>query len=66
MPKDIVTVHCYGSAREYERSEAIGQFLTAISCSEGSEQRRYCSILSDLRSGKKIATDGDPIIWPTK
>lgn len=61
MGKDIVTIYCYGSAREMERSKAIEEFTGAICCSEGSEQGRYCRILSDLRSGKKIASDGDPI-----
>ena len=61
MPKDMVTVHCYGSAREMERSKAIEEFFDAMCCSEGSEQSRYCRILSDLRSGKKVASDGDPV-----
>ena len=61
MSKDIVTIHCYGSVREMERSKAIEEFTGAICCSEGSEQGRYCRILSDLRSGKKVASDGDPI-----
>lgn len=58
---DIVEVHCYGSVRKMERSKAIEEFLTSIACSEGSEQERYCRILSDLRSGKKVASDGDPV-----
>ena len=58
---DIVTIYCYGSAKQMERSKAIEEFTTAISCSEGSEQGRYCRILADLRGGKKIASDGDPI-----
>lgn len=58
--KDMVKVVCYGSAKMYERSQAIEEFLSAICCSEGSEQSRYCRILSQLRSGKKVATDGDP------
>jgi hypothetical protein len=60
MKKDMVKVVCYGSAQMYERSQAIEEFLTAIACSEGSEQSRYCRILSQLRRGKKVATDGDP------
>lgn len=58
---DIVTIYCYGSAKQMERNKAIEEFTTAISCSEGSEQGRYCRILADLRDGKKFASDGDPI-----
>jgi len=58
--KDMVKVVCYGSAKMYERSQAIEEFTTAILCCEGSERDRYCRILSQLRSGKKVATDGDP------
>ena len=61
MPKDIVTIHCYGSAKQMERSKAIEEFTAAMFCSEGSEQRRYCCILADLKDGKKVASDGDPI-----
>ena len=57
---DMVKVVCYGSAKMYERKQAIEEFLSAICCSEGSEQGRYCRILSQLRSGKSVATDGDP------
>lgn len=58
--KDMVKVVCYGSAKMYERQKAIEEFLDAIACSEGSEQSRYCRILSQLRSGKKEVSDGDP------
>ena len=57
---DMVKVVCYGSAKMYERSQAIEEFLSAIACSEGSERDRYCRILSGLRSGLKEVTDGDP------
>ena len=59
--KDIVEIHCYGSKRLMERNAAIEEFTTNACCSEGSEQGRYMDILSDLRAGKKIASDGDPI-----
>lgn len=62
MSKDIVTIHCYGSAKQMERSKAIEEFTIAICGSEGSEQGRYCRILSDLRSGKMVASDGDPVL----
>ena len=57
---DMVKVVCYGSAKMCERQKAIDEFTTAILCCEGSERDRYCQILSQLRSGKKVATDGDP------
>lgn len=60
--KDIVIVHSYGSTEVSERSAAIEKYFDAMCCSEGSEQGRYCRILSDLRSGKKVASDGDPVI----
>ena len=57
---DMVKVVCYGTAKMYERSQAIEEFLAAIACSEGSERDRYCCILNGLRSGLKEVTDGDP------
>ena len=62
VEKDIVEIHCYGSKRVMERGAAIEEFTVAACCCEGSEQSRYCSIVSDLRCGKKIASDGDPIL----
>ena len=62
MSKDIVIVHCYGKAEEYTRSAAIQTFTEAVSFSEGSERERYSLILTDLLVGKKIASDGDPVI----
>lgn len=58
--KDMVKVVCYGTAKMYERQQAIEEFTSALSCSEGSEQSRYCRILSQLRSGRKEVSDGDP------
>lgn len=58
--KDMVKVICYGTAKMYERQQAIEEFTSAICCSEGSEQGRYCRILSGLRCGKKEVSDGDP------
>ena len=60
--KDMVEIHCYGSKRIMERGAALNEFMDAMCCSEGSEQSRYCRIISDLRCGKKIASDGDPLL----
>ena len=62
VEKDMVEIHCYGSKRIMERSVAIEEFTVSACCCEGSEQSRYMSIVSDLRCGKKIASDGDPIL----
>lgn len=62
VEKDMVEIHCYGSKRVMERSAAIEEFTVSACCCEGSEQSRYMSIVSDLRCGKKIASDGDPIL----
>lgn len=62
VEKDMVEIHCYGSKKVMERGAAIEEFTVAACCCEGSEQSRYCRIVSDLRCGKKIASDGDPIL----
>lgn len=62
VEKDMVEIHCYGSKKVMERGAAIEEFTVAACCCEGSEQSRYMAIVSDLRCGKKIASDGDPIL----
>lgn len=59
MKKDMVKVICYGTAKMYERQKAINEFTQAVLCCEGAERDRYCRILSQLRSGKSIVSDGD-------
>lgn len=57
-----VVVTCYGKTRTWETRDAAEKFYTECYFgSEGSEQRRYANILSELKLGKEICTDGEEI-----
>lgn len=56
----MVTIKCYGKEEKwYNRQDAINHFTEGMLCSEGSEQTRYCTILSGLYAGLNYVTDGD-------
>ena len=49
---------CYGRMEEwYSRREAEQFFLRAMAASEGSEQRRYAKIYTELKMGMEVCTD---------
>ncbi len=55
--KDIVTITCYGTTKEYERLEALREFTQGVLFCEGSERDRYASIVAGLRAGKTVVND---------
>lgn len=59
---DIVEIYCYGTLEVMPRAKAIKEYITAIACSEGSEQSRYSKILSELLTGKKVCSDSDEYV----
>lgn len=57
-----VTIHCYRQAEYWDSAYLAYHFyLTGAMCCGGSEASRYMAIVSDLKEGKKVASDGDPV-----
>ena len=56
--KDMVKITCYYTTEEMERKEAIEKYGLAMSCSEGSEQERYATVMAGLLSGLTEVDDG--------
>ena len=58
--KEKITCVCYNTEQVFtSRQKAINYFNKAIAFSEGSEQNRYCNILSKLLDGAIYCTDED-------
>lgn len=56
----MIKVICYNKERTWEdRNEAIRFYRQCAFSSEGSEQRRYVNILSDLYANKDLCVDDD-------
>ena len=55
--KDFVTITCYNQTKTVERKAAVEFFTGCMFGSEGSEQSRYVSILSQLHEGETIISD---------
>ena len=60
MITDNVITICYGKKREWEnREDARAFFADGVLNSEGSEQRRYATILAKLEIGMYVCSDED-------
>ena len=57
--KDMVKITCYDETEEMERKKAIAFYTEAFYGSDGSEQRRYATILAGLNAGKSEVSDED-------
>ena len=56
--KDKVIVRTYNKDQVFNtRAEAIAEVKTWCESSEGSEQRRYCTVLCKLLGGRIYCTD---------
>ena len=55
--KDLVEITCYGQTETMERKKAIQFYTECAEWSDGCEKERYCNILCDLLSGRKVARD---------
>ena len=54
----MITTICYGTKKKWnDRKEATRYFYEGYLCSEGSEHRRYETILQQLLSGQNNCSD---------
>lgn len=55
--EEMVMVECYGTLKEYKRSEALKTYKFAMDNSKGNERERYMDIFLQLIQGKISCTD---------